>query len=261
MNSVHVNNISLVYAAGLVLISLFISYRQKLGLNRDMIISVVRAIIQLTIVGYLLKYIFALNNVLVTGAMVLIIIFNAAHNAAGRGSGIPKLFWPSFLAILISTGITMGGLVWSGAIKFIPSQIVPIAGMIASNSMVAIGLCYRQMKTKFHDMHQAVEERLALGATAFQACGDIVRACIKTGMQPTIDSAKTYGIVSLPGMMSGLIFAGVDPVYAIKYQIMVVFMLLSATSLGSVCSCYIVYHRFFSDDLQLIDRLAKENQK
>lgn len=226
-----------------------------------MIISVVRAIIQLTIVGYLLKYIFALNNVLVTGAMVLIIIFNAAHNAAGRGSGIPKLFWPSFLAILISTGITMGGLVWSGAIKFIPSQIVPIAGMIASNSMVAIGLCYRQMKTKFHDMHQAVEERLALGATAFQACGDIVRACIKTGMQPTIDSAKTYGIVSLPGMMSGLIFAGVDPVYAIKYQIMVVFMLLSATSLGSVCSCYIAYHRFFSDDLQLIDRLAKENQK
>lgn len=182
MNSVHVNNISLVYAAGLVLIALFISYRQKLGLNRDMIISVVRAIIQLTIVGYLLKYIFALNNVLVTGAMVLIIIFNAAHNAAGRGSGIPKLFWPSFLAILISTGITMGGLVWSGAIKFIPSQIVPIAGMIASNSMVAIGLCYRQMKTKFHDMHQAVEERLALGATAFQACGDIVRACIKTGM-------------------------------------------------------------------------------
>lgn len=204
MNSVHVNNISLVYAAGLVLIALFISYRQKLGLNRDMIISVVRAIIQLTIVGYLLKYIFALNNVLVTGAMVLIIIFNAAHNAAGRGSGIPKLFWPSFLAILISTGITMGGLVWSGAIKFIPSQIVPIAGMIASNSMVAIGLCYRQMKTKFHDMHQAVEERLALGATAFQACGDIVRACIKTGMQPTIDSARDDVRIDLCRRGSGI---------------------------------------------------------
>ena len=93
-----------------------------------------------------------------------------------------------------------------------------------------------------------------------QACGDIVRACIKLACT-TIDSAKTYGIVSLPGMMSGLIFAGVDPVYAIKYQIMVVFMLLSATSLGSVCSCYIAYHRFFSDDLQLIDRLSKENQK
>ena len=180
MNSVHVNNTSLVYAARLVLIALFISYRQKLGLNRDMIISVVRAIIQLTIVGYLLKYIFALNNVLVTGAMVLIIIFNAAHNAAGRGSGIPKLFWPSFLAILISTGITMGGLVWSGAIKFIPSQIVPIAGMIASNSMVAIGLCYRQMKTKFHDMHQAVEERdLPLARLPFKLTATLQEPALK----------------------------------------------------------------------------------
>lgn len=62
----------------------------------------------------------------------------------------------------------------------------------------------------------------------------ILRQAIKTGVQPTIDSARTVGLVSLPGMMSGLIFAGVDPVYAIKYQIMIMFMLLEATSLGSV---------------------------
>ena len=124
--------------------------------------------------------------------------------------------------------------------------------MIASNSMVAVGLCYKQMKTKFHDEHQRIEEKLALGAQPFQACANIVQTCVKTGMQPTIDSAKTYGIVSLPGMMSGLIFAGVDPVFAIKYQIMVVFMLLSATSLASVCSSYIAYRRFFNDEFQII---------
>lgn len=178
--------------------------------------------------------------------MILIIIFNAARNAANRGKGIPKLFWPSFISILTSTSITLLGLVLSGAIKFIPSQ------MIASNSMVAIGLCYKQMKTKFHDEHQRIEEKLALGAQPFQACANIVQTCVKTGMQPTIDSAKTYGIVSLPGMMSGLIFAGVDPVFAIKYQIMVVFMLLSATSLASVCSSYIAYRRFFNDEFQII---------
>lgn len=108
---------------------------------------------------------------------------------------------------MTSTSITLLGLVLSGAIKFIPSQIIPISGMIASNSMVAIGLCYKQMKTKFHDEHQRIEEKLALGAQPFQACSNIVQTCVKTGMQPTIDSAKTYGIVSLPGMMSGLIFA------------------------------------------------------
>lgn len=251
-NSVHVNNLSLTYAAVLVIVALIISNRQKLKLESDMIVSVIRAIVQLTIVGYVLKYIFSLNNILVTAAMILIIIFNAARNAANRGKGIPKLFWPSFTSILTSTSITLSGLVLSGAIKFIPSQIIPISGMIASNSMVAIGLCYKQMKTKFHDEHQRIEEKLALGAQPFQACANIVQTCVKTGMQPTIDSAKTYGIVSLPGMMSGLIFAGVDPVFAIKYQIMVVFMLLSATSLASVYSSYIAYRRFFNDEFQII---------
>lgn len=251
-NSVHVNNLSLTYAAVLVIVALIISNRQKLRLESDMIVSVIRAIVQLTIVGYVLKYIFSLNNILVTAAMILIIIFNAARNAANRGKGIPKLFWPSFIAILTSSSITLLGLVLSGAIKFIPSQMIPISGMIASNSMVAIGLCYKQMKTKFHDEHQQIEEKLALGAQPFQACANIVQTCVKTGMQPTIDSAKTYGIVSLPGMMSGLIFAGVDPVFAIKYQIMVVFMLLSATSLASVCSSYIAYRRFFNDEFQII---------
>lgn len=91
-NSVHVNNLSLTYAAVLVIVALIISNRQKLKLESDMIVSVIRAIVQLTIVGYVLKYIFSINNILVTAAMILIIIFNAARNAANRGKGIPKLF-------------------------------------------------------------------------------------------------------------------------------------------------------------------------
>ena len=85
-NAVNVNNVSLAFAAGLVLVALFIGWRQKLGVDRDMIIGVVRAIIQLTIVGFLLKYIFAVNNVLLTLAMILVIIFNAAYNAMKRAS-------------------------------------------------------------------------------------------------------------------------------------------------------------------------------
>lgn len=91
-NSVHVNNLSLTYAAVLVIVALIISNRQKLKLESDMIVSVIRAIVQLTIVGYVLKYIFSLNNILVTAAMILIIIFNAARNAANRGKGISKAF-------------------------------------------------------------------------------------------------------------------------------------------------------------------------
>ena len=109
----------------------------------------------------------------------------------------------------------------------------------------------RAMRTQYQQQEQQVNEMLALGATAAQASKGILRESIKTAMQPTIDSAKTVGLVALPGMMSGLIFAGVDPVYAIKYQIMVVFMLLSATSLGSVIAIYLSYRSYFTERLQL----------
>ena len=193
----------------LVLVALGISLWQKLGLDRDIVIGVVRAVVQLFIVGYLLKYIFRVNNFWLTLAMMGFIIFNAAWNAKKRGPGIDHALAISLLAIFVSTGVTLGVLVLSGAIKFVPSQMIPISGMIASNSMVAIGLAYRSLNSQFHDQRQGVLERLALGAgLTTDASIAIVREAIRTGMSPTIDSAKTVGLVNLPGMMSGLIFAG-----------------------------------------------------
>jgi len=246
-----VNNTSLFLAAMLVLVALGISLWQKLGLDRDIVIGVVRAVVQLFIVGYLLKYIFRVNNLWLTLAMIGFIIFNAAWNAKKRGPGIDHALAISLLAIFVSTGVTLGVLVLSGAIKFVPSQMIPISGMIASNSMVAIGLAYRSLNSQFHDQRQGVLERLALGAGLLDASIAIVREAIRTGMSPTIDSAKTVGLVSLPGMMSGLIFAGVDPVRAIRYQIMITFMLLSATSLGSIIACYLAYRNFYNEQKQL----------
>ncbi|GAB5052229.1 ABC transporter permease [Pediococcus ethanolidurans] len=253
-----VNNWSLTLALLLVMIALWIGYREKLGIDREIIIGVIRAVIQLFVVGYLLKYIFKVNNVFLTFAMLLIIIFNASWNAQKRSNGMTNALVISFVAILVSTGVTLGVLILSGAIKLIPSQVIPISGMIASNSMVAIGLSYRSMNTQFRDQRQSVLERLALGGSLRDASIGILRESIKTGMAPTIDSAKTVGIVSLPGMMSGLIFAGVDPVHAIKYQIMVTFMLLSATSLGSVIACYMAYRNFYNTRKQLKESASED---
>lgn len=247
-----VNNQSLLLALGLVVIALAIGWKEKLGIDRDMIIGVIRAVVQLFVVGYLLKYVFRVDSIWLTTILILIIIFNAGYNAKQRSNGIPRALPISIGAILISTGVTLGVLMLAGAIKFIPSQMIPISGMIASNSMVAIGLCYRNLNAQFKQERQAVLEKLALGADLKDASKEILRDSIKTGMQPTIDSAKTVGIVSLPGMMSGLIFAGVDPVRAIKYQIMVTFMLMSATSIGSVLACYWAYRGFYNDRKQLV---------
>lgn len=243
---------SLIIASSLVLISLFFSYYQKLNLEKETIIGVIRAIVQLTIVGYLLNFIFGLKNPFFTTLLLLFMTINASFNASKRGKGIKNGFLISFIAIGIGAFITLFILVASGAIKYEPYQIIPIGGMIISNAMVAIGLCYKQLLSNFKNKREEVETKLALGADILPSSIEIIRDSIKTGMLPTIDSMKTLGIVSLPGMMTGLILAGTSPIEAIKFQIMVTFMLLSTTSIASFLACYLAYKGFFNERKQLV---------
>ena len=180
MNGHNITNESLALSMVLVLIAILVSYREKLALEKDIIWSICRAIVQLIIVGYVLKYIFNVNHAVLTLLMVLFICFNAAWNAKKRSKYIDKAFISSFIAITTGAGLTLASLI------------------------------------------------------------------------PTVDSAKTVGLVSLPGMMSGLIFAGIDPVKAIKYQIMVTFMLLSTASLSTIIAGYLTYRKFFNARHQLV---------
>ena len=245
------STISLVIASTLVLIPIFISYKEKLGLEKEIVISMVRAIIQLIIVGYILDVIFGLKNPICTLILILIMIVNAAVNIKKRGEKINNVFTISFVSMLIGTSVTMSVLVISGVIKFNPNEVIPIAGMIISNSMIAIGLSYRNLNSSFKNKREEVEVKLSLGADVKEASKGILRDSVKVAIIPTIDSAKTLGIVSLPGMMTGLILAGVAPLMAIKFQIMVTFMLLSASSIATIIATYLCYKDFFNERKQL----------
>lgn len=248
MNSHNITNESLALALMLVVVAILISHKEKLALEKDILWSVGRAIIQLIIVGYVLKYIFSVDDASLTLLMVLFICFNAAWNAQKRSKYIAKAFISSFIAITVGAGITL----LSGSIEFIPMQVIPIAGMIAGNAMVAVGLCYNNLGQRVISEQQQIQEKLSLGATPKQASAILIRDSIRAALIPTVDSAKTVGLVSLPGMMSGLIFAGIDPVKAIKYQIMVTFMLLSTASLSTIIACYLTYRKFYNSRHQLV---------
>lgn len=247
-----INNVSLILTTLLLVIAILVAYKEKLGLGNDILIAGVRAFIQLFIIGYVLKYIIEVNNFFLTLLMVLFIVFNAGYNAHKRSEGIPNTLFISLFSISLGTAVTLTILVLTGAIDWTPTQIVPISGMIASNAMVAIGLTFRTLNSKFTDLRQQVLEKLALGANEKQASMTIIRESVKTGMSPSIDSTKTVGLVSLPGMMSGLIIAGVDPIEAIRYQIVVMFMIISVTSIASFTASYMAYRQFFNDRKQLI---------
>lgn len=243
---------TLVLSFSLILVGIFISYKENLGTWKEIIYSISRAIIQLVLIGYVLTYLFEVNNTIVTIAMVLVIVFNASWNAYKRSNNIPNSLKISLISISLSTFLTLGILVLAGSIKFIPSQIIPIAGMICGNAMTTIGLCYRNLNSLFRDQRQQILEKLSLGATPKQASISILREAIKAGMQPSLDSAKTLGIVSLPGMMSGLMFAGTLPLTAIMYQIMVTFMLVATTSISSYIASFLAYKEFFNQSQQLL---------
>ena len=242
---------SLIIAGLLVAIALVFSYWQKLKLEKEIVISMIRAVVQLVAIGFVLEWVFGIDSPWFTTFLLLFMTLNAAYNAGQRGKGIERGFRISFLAISMGTIITLAVLVLTGIVQYTPQHMIPIGGMIISNAMVALGLCYKNMRSSFSDKQSEIEAKLALGADINLASSQIVRDSIRTGMIPTIDSAKTLGIVSLPGMMTGLILAGVSPLMAIKYQIMVTFMLLSTTATASFVACYQAYRGFYNHRKQL----------
>lgn len=245
------SNLSLSLTFSFVLLAIFFSYRGKIGLERDLIVSSIRAVIQLVAVGFVLKFIFHQNNFWFTTLILLFMVYNAAAIAAKRGEGIEHGLLIAGIAILVGLIVTLGALVLFGAIAYRPSQAIPVSGMVVGNSMVATGLVFRLLKQSYQAKKEEVEAKLSLGATPREASASLIREGIKTAMLPTVDSMKTVGIVQLPGMMTGLILAGTSPEIAIKYQIMVSFMLTGATTVSIFLAHYLAYRSFFNPLAQL----------
>ncbi|UPA30428.1 iron export ABC transporter permease subunit FetB [Terrisporobacter glycolicus] len=242
---------ALILSSVLIMVPIIISYKEKLELNRDIIVSMLRAVVQLLAVGYVLDVIFGLDKLIYTVILVLVMIINGAINTKKKGFTIESQVFISFVSISVGTIITLGILISSKAIGYTPNEVIPVAGMIISNSMVAIGLSYRNLINNFKNNSIAVEVKLSLGASIKEASDEIIRESIKISIMPTIDSAKTLGIVSLPGMMTGLILAGASPLVAVKFQIMVTFMILSSSSIATIMATYLSYKKFFNKRKQL----------
>lgn len=246
------SNESLLMATVLIAVAVIVSYQQKMRLELEILHSALRAVVQLVVVGYVLHFIFGADHPLFTGGVLLVMLISAAINGGKRGVGIKHASWIAGASIGIGAVLTLGVLLSTNVLSFTPYQMIPVGGMVMSGAMVAVGLCFRQITTSFKSRQQEIQIKLALGATPMQACKAILRAALIVSLQPTIDSAKTLGIVSLPGMMTGLILAGMSPMEAIKYQIIVIFMSFSTISIAIAIAGYLSCRQFFNTKEQLI---------
>jgi len=162
--------------------------------------------------------------------MVLI----AGQVAGRRGAGVPRARIAATVGVAVGTSATLVALLAGRIIATQPRVIVPVGGMIVSAAMLAAGIALRRLREDAHAARPAIEARLSLGQSAREAFLPHQRSALRTALIPAIDSTKVVGLISLPGAMTGLILAGVDPLTAIRYQIVVMYMLLAATALAAL---------------------------
>ncbi|MDQ0220194.1 iron export ABC transporter permease subunit FetB [Peribacillus cavernae] len=236
---------------GFVILALFLSQAFKLGLGRDLIITSIRATIQLFIVGYILKMVFGFDNPFAVILMLLIMIIVAAENAAKRGKGLPYIFWKIFLTISFVEIITQGFLLGLQIVPATPQYIISISGMIIGSSMVIANLFLNRLKGELEMRKEEVLLVLSLGGSIKQSIYPILKQSIRSSLIPTIEGQKTIGLVQLPGMMTGQIIAGADPIQAVRFQLLIVFMILSAASLTAIILGFLIYPGLFNRHQQL----------
>ncbi|XP_031126020.1 protein ALUMINUM SENSITIVE 3 [Ipomoea triloba] len=240
-----------VAALAVVAMAVALSYLQRLGLEREMAYSIFRAFLQLSIIGFVLQFIFTQDNVLWILLAYLFMVSVAGYTAGQRAKHVPRGKYIAGVSILAGTAMTMFLLVILNVFPFTPRYIIPVAGMMVGNAMTVTGVTMKKLRDDIKIQMALVETALALGATPRQATVQQVKRALVLALSPVLDNAKTVGLISLPGAMTGLIMGGASPLEAIQLQIVVMNMLIGASTVSSILSTYLSWPSFFTKAYQL----------
>ena len=248
-------------ALALVGAAVLVSWRQQMGLGKDMLTAVIRAFVQLIAIGYVLKFIFAAQGPYWILLIVAVMVVIAGYTAGRRGRGVPGSHWVATTAISCSAFFTIGTLLLLKVFPYQPRYIIPIAGMIVGNAMVVCGLVMSRLRDDLKLQKAQVEAALALGATQRQAVRGQLKRAMAAGMTPIVDNTKTVGLISLPGAMTGMILAGAPALEAVQVQIIVMYMLIGAAAVSGLTTAFLAYRQFFTRAHQLILWEAAASEK
>lgn len=227
-----------------------ISVALHLGLIRDLVLATIRTYAQLIVLGFALRWVFQVESAWLVLGILALMVAMAARIVLERSPDAPKgLFGHAaismsvvgFVVTFAVTGLVVRVEPWYEA-----RYVIPIAGMVLGNSMNGIALTLERVFADLEARKADVLALVAFGATPWEAARDSVRAAVRAGMIPTINSMAAVGIVFIPGMMTGQVLAGVDPVAASGYQIVVMLMVSAATALGSILAVLLSYRKRFS---------------
>lgn len=245
------NPVSLLFTLAFILVTMFLSYRHHLKLEKDIFIGTVRTAIQLIAVGFVLHFIFASRSWLGILAMLIVMITVATLNAAKKGKGLKGVRRRIAIAIASAEAVAMLIMLGLSIIPPTPQYIIPISGMIIGNSMVVSGLYLNRLQAEARAREEEMKVILSLGGTSRQAYERTMQASVKAAMMPSIDGMKTVGLVQLPGMMTGMIVAGANPIDAVLYQILIMYAISGAAAVTATIMGLISHSLIFNANHQL----------
>ncbi len=254
----------LAIASVLVLVAGIVSLTLRLNLERRLALAAVRTVVQLLLVGYVLKTVFGWGTLPAVAAMAAVMIVAASRAAVQRSSRtFPGATWLAFATLVVcglATTLTVTTLVIGVEPWFQPRYLIPLLGMVLGNGLTGISLCLDTLLERLAERRAEVEMELALGATRWEAARAPLQGAVRRGLIPIINSMMVVGLVSLPGMMTGQILAGADPLEAVKYQVVIMFMIAGGTALGCIGMALLVFRRLFNERHQLrADRIVERD--
>jgi putative ABC transport system permease protein len=248
----------LALAALFIVVAVFLSWREKLDLEKDLAWGALRAAVQLIAIGYVLVFLFRdpEQPALIFLALAVMLGTAAATSARRVEHGPPwRVLFPRALLAIGAGAVVALVPVFAAIVRPEPwyeaRYLIPIGGMMLSNSMNTVALVFERIFTTARAEAPVVEQMLALGATDRQAIAPYVRATVRAAMIPTINGLVTVGLVALPGMMTGQILSGTKPDQAVRYQLVIMYQLVAVAAVSGVVAALLARRLLFTKRMQL----------
>jgi UDP-glucose/iron transport system permease protein len=263
-NYIELSYFQVCLASLLIVINGVISVLLRLKLERRLLLAAVCAVGQLLLIGLVLEWVFRVNRWYVVLGLLTTMTLIAGVAAAQRAHvRYPGIWLNSIVSVWLSSWL-MGAAALFVIVPvtpwYSPQHAIPLLGMILGNTLSGISLGLDRLGGELAARRTQVETMLALGATRWEAAREPIRQAVRTGMVPIINAMMVVGIVSLPGMMTGQLLAGIAPIHAVKYQIVILFLIASGTALGVVGVVLLSYRRLFNEQHQFLYSLIVERR-
>ncbi|MFB6081109.1 MAG: ABC transporter permease [Haloferacaceae archaeon] len=237
-------------ATALAAVVLGISYAREIGIERELGAAFARGFVQVIAMGALIGLLFSIPlaySTLVLAGMV----GYAAWESRKRGDGVPAAFRISLASLGVGAGVVVVTMLAAGAIRPTVRNLVPVGGMIIANAMKTNSLALDRFRGEVEAHRGEIEALLALGVPPRAAVAEHVTGSVRAALIPVVDAMKTLGLVYIPGMMSGMILGGANPIYAAEYQFVIMGMIFAAGGLTSMTTSLLVGTHAFTDAAQL----------